>query len=168
MVTEIQPPAEGGASSSNDNDTVKVIQTRFGPIHIHMDKMIYFPSGLLGMSEYQHFCLAPFPKEQLSQFSMLQSTQDTSLTFMTLPLPRATSDDVPVIHQDDLDNVKQEFGLTDDTMLIVLIATLHQDDHQEGVHVSVNLRAPLVINTEERIGVQYVFEKSDYPVRHRL
>jgi flagellar assembly factor FliW len=37
-----------------------------------------------------------------------------------------------------------------------------------GTHVSVNLRAPLFVDTRNHVARQYVMPNSKYPVRHSL
>lgn len=164
-------PIEEQSEETSSQEGVFSVETRFGSIHINSNKSVFFPGGLLGMPEFQYFCMAPFPNGELPQFAMLQSTENLKLTFLTLPLPLNDANfQGPFIKPADLAECKEMMHLTDDNMLVTLIATLHhpKPEQPENVQVSVNLRAPLVINTDERIGIQYVFEDSDYPIRFML
>jgi len=50
------------------------------------------------------------------------------------------------------------------SIILLAIVTIHQDPFS----VSVNLRAPIVINTKRKIGKQIVLEDPLYPIQYYL
>src|SRR5579872_96912 len=67
-------------------DSREIIQSRFGEITIDTRKALVFPKGLLGLPQARHFALANFPNEKMQQFKLLQCLDNTSLSFIALPL----------------------------------------------------------------------------------
>ncbi|NIR61560.1 MAG: flagellar assembly protein FliW [Gammaproteobacteria bacterium] len=50
----------------------------------------------------------------------------------------------------------------------LLIVTIRANETGEGIGMSVNLRAPIVLDSEQRIARQHVLSNGDYPVRQDL
>lgn len=143
-------------------DNKYILESRFGRIMIDMDNAIYFPSGLLGMPDKLHFCLADFPGNTPTEFKILQSLNDIELSFAVLPI----AVDNPLIDGEDIEALAKTMETGLDDIGIVLIASTH--NVPEGKQISVNLRAPIIINTNEQAAAQYVFPHTKYSIRHIL
>ena len=137
-----------------------IIETRFGAITVNLDNAVYFPSGLLGMPDKLYFCLADFPNKENTDFKILQSLNDIDLSFAVLPLPSSND----LIDENDINNICEIIDTTPENIGIVLISSTHNTP--EGTQVSVNVRAPIVINMIEQAAVQYVFPNNKYKIRH--
>jgi flagellar assembly factor FliW len=148
-----------GAASGGATETVK---SRFGDLTVDLSKALVFPRGLLGIPEKFHFILANFPSEKMQQFTLLQSLEDHALSFITLPLNL----DNPIVATADLKAACHDMQIAEANAAILLIVSVHR--YPDQVRLSVNARAPLLIDAERRMGVQYVFQQDAYKVQHML
>lgn len=144
------------------NGIVENIKSRFGDITVSTDKALSFPRGLLGMPDKSRFVVANFPNAKMQQFMLLQSLDDHGLSFITLPLNL----DNNIVAADDIRNACRDLQVPDTNLAILLIVSVHRGFDQ--VRLSVNARAPLLIDVERRVGVQYVFPQDHYKVQHML
>lgn len=147
---------------ATSEDNKYLLESRFGTVTIDMDKAIYFPAGLLGMPDKLHFCLTDFPKQVTSEFKILQSLNDIELSFVVLPVAA----DNHFIEKGDIVEIAKIMGVEVDDLGIVLIASTHVTP--TGKQISVNVRAPVIINTREKAAAQYVFPQDKYAIRHML
>lgn len=141
---------------------METIKTRFGDILVDTDKAVYFQRGLLGVPDKFQFQLTTFPSPKMQQFSLLQSLDDAGLSFITLPIELNNT----LIAADDLRAAANDMQIPEPNLLTLLIVSVHRGIDQ--VKISVNLRAPLLIDTQRRSGVQYVFPQDHYKVQHML
>lgn len=139
-----------------------MIESRFGTLTIHPHATLMFPQGLLGFGDCRDFALAELPNGKQPQFKALQCLSDPSLAFLVAPLPSESS----AIDQIDVDEACRSLEIAMDDLAIVLIVTVRRDD--AGAHVSVNLRAPILIDARRRIARQYVLPNNKYEIRHKL
>jgi flagellar assembly factor FliW len=141
---------------------METIATRFGDIAVDTSKTILFQRGLLGMPDKTNFVLANFPSDKMEQFKLLQSLDDTSLSFITLPLDIQN----PIIAADDLRGAAHEMQIAETQLAVVLVVSVHRSPDQ--VRLSVNARAPLLLDASRRTGVQYVIPREIYKIQHML
>lgn len=158
LQTAVAPPAYGGAESANPI----VTESRFGRLTIQQQAFLFFPQGLLGFVEYRDFGLADLPEGKHPQFKVLQSLTDANLSFLVAPL--ATESEA--LDHSDVEEACRALSIALADLAIVLIVTVRRDD--DGAHVSVNLRAPIFIDTRKRIARQYVLPNNKYEIRHKL
>jgi flagellar assembly factor FliW len=140
----------------------ETIQSRFGDIVIDTSKALVFPRGLLGMADKSRFALSNFPSEKMQQFTLLQSLEDKTLSFITLPLQIEN----PIIAANDIREASQGLQIAEPNLAILLVVSVHRRPTE--VKLSVNARAPLFIDSANKLGVQYVFQNDAYKVQHML
>lgn len=138
----------------------KVIETRFGPVKLVTDNPISFPQGLLGFPSMTRFCLINFPVAKFARFKLLQSLEDENLSFITFPL----EGDNLIIEASDLEDACKEVDISLPDLSVLLIVTVHRST--DIVRLSVNARAPILISTSARSGVQHVFPREKYKIQH--
>jgi flagellar assembly factor FliW len=138
------------------------IETRFGKVAITRDNPLVFERGLLGIPNSREFCLTEFPSAQLGQFKLLQSLEELTLSFITLPLDPASN----LLEAEDITRACEDAGIPFADAAILLIVTVHRSP--TSVQLSVNARAPLLVNAVTREAVQYVFQHNKYKVQHLL
>lgn len=138
------------------------IQSRFGEISVDANKALVFPHGLLGLPDKVHFALAAFPSEKMKQFMLLQSLDETKLSFIALP----TAIDNAFISPQDIREVCRELDIAETSLGILFIVSVHRNLAE--VKLSVNARAPILIDSVRRIGIQHVFQNDQYKVQHML
>lgn len=138
------------------------IESRFGRVTINPRQPIFFPNGLLGMPDRAHFCLTHFPSEKMARFKLLQSLDDLSLSFITLPVDI----DNPIVEREDLEQAAQALEIPAEEMAVLLIVTVHRES---GVaKLTVNARAPLLMHVGRRVATQFVFPHTKYLIRQPL
>ena len=138
------------------------IQTRFGDVQLSFEKALQFEKGLLGIGNSSRFMLADMPSEKLQQFKLLQSLDDAKLSFITLPIDV----DNEIIERADLEKACGDIGIPIEELAILLIVSVHRSP--TSVKLSVNARAPLLMNAQTREGIQFVFQHSRYQVQQML
>lgn len=144
------------------NVMMETIKSRFGDISVDSEKTILFPRGLLGMPDKFRFVLANFPNPKMQQFMLLQSMDDKAMSFITLPLDMHNA----IISTSDLQMACRDLQIEESQAALLLIVSVHRGLDQ--VKLSVNARAPLLIDAERRMGAQYVFQQESYKVQHML
>lgn len=137
------------------------ITTRFGEFTIHEDKIIAFPKGLYGFEQHQQFMLTNVPNWP-NTFRLLQATDDPALSLIVLPLKDAGEP----IDRKDFTEACNMLGFDEEKTAVLGLVTMrpHSQDHA----FTVNLKAPLLIETEKRQGCQHVFASDKYLLRHPL
>ncbi len=140
----------------------ELIDTRFGKIAIKRDNPITFPRGLLGMPDKTSFCLLDFPVKKFAQFRLLQSLDDNALSFISLPLEVVND----IIDREDIVKACKDLDLPEKDLAILLIVSVHRGASE--VRLSVNARAPLLIDASRREATQYVFQNNRYLVQQPL
>ncbi|MBK5925755.1 hypothetical protein, partial [Rhodobaculum claviforme] len=62
------------------------MHTRFGTLTIKPEHKLEMPKGPFGFAGYTQFALADVPNQAASQFRILQSLEDASVSFIVLPI----------------------------------------------------------------------------------
>jgi flagellar assembly factor FliW len=142
--------------------TMETIKSRFGEVTVDTEKALHFPRGLLGMPDQQHFALVAFPNPKMQQFMLLQSLDNAALSFIALPLDLQNA----IINTEDLRIACRDVQIAEADLALLLIVSVHRSPGE--VKLSVNARAPLLIDSARRTGLQYVFQQETYKVQHML
>lgn len=131
--------------------------TRFGIVQIAEDKVIEFPKGLLGFSQFKRYCLLE-PGED-SCFFWLQSVDEPSLAFVVTDPSFFVPDYSVPIRPEQMEEL--DMGRLEDAQVFVIVNKVDQ-------HLTGNLQGPLVINTLTRRGEQMVLAEKRWTTRHTL
>ena len=124
---------------------MKIHTTRFGSIEIEPDDILFFRNGLVGFEDCRHWVL--LADADNSSVAWLQSMQHSDVAmpvvsprrFVTEYQVRLDPTDVDLLQ---LSEVEQAF----------VLAVVSRNDET----LTLNLRAPLVINLDRRIGSQII------------
>lgn len=161
-VTQQQNIEQEFGKGSSDNTIT--IDTRFGEVEVPTDNPIVFPQGLLGIAGNFEYALTDLPSEQLARFKLLQSLNDHSVSFITLPIAL----DNPMIERSDIEKAANDVGVKDmDNLVVMLVVSVHRSPNAD-IKLSANTRAPLLVYIPTRAAVQYVFQNSKYKVQELL
>lgn len=156
-------PGALSVETEGDNSDKITIETRFGEIEVSTENPIIFPQGLLGIAGNFEYVLTNFPSPKLERFKLLQSLNDHSVSFITLPITL----DNPLIEREDLEKAARDVGVEDtDNLTVLLVVSVHRSPTE--VKLSANIRAPLLVYIPTRAAVQYVFQNSKYKVQEIL
>ena len=139
------------------------IETRyFGEVDIADEKIIHFKEGIPGFDEYKDYTIIYDVEDEAdSPFSWLQCVTEQNLAFPIVNPFRVKEDFDPIVE----DELLQELGAFEsEDLAVFLLATVPSD----VTKTTVNMKAPLIINTKNRQGVQIIVENEDYEIRHPL
>ena len=138
------------------------VETRFGAITFGPKNTLHFPQGLIGLPQARRFGLSPIPDPRMGQFMILQSLDDFALSFLVLPLQIGPNS---VTHEDAAEACAAlAVPLADADFFTVV--TLRKVE--TGLSVSINLRAPIIVDAKSHVGRQYVLANQNYPIRQPL
>lgn len=152
------------AVQKDDSPTpkTKTIQSRFGELEINPSLAIAFKHGILGIPGSIHFCLTDLPDQDTEQFKLLQCVEDESLCFITVP----SQYDNQLLEPKDLDEACKLLDIDAENLLVMFIVTVHVEE--DARHLSVNAKAPILIDAISKHGTQYVFQNPAYQIKHMI
>ena len=133
------------------------LRTKYlGNVEIDEKKQIRFPNGLPGFPEETEFIILELPNN--AAFQLLQSTKTSSLAFViTNPYLFYQAYELK-LEQDFLDVLQ----ITDkEDVAVYAIVTLNKPFSKS----TMNLRAPVIINTKQLIGKQYILNDHTHTSR---
>ena len=138
---------------------MKINSRIFGEIDIQDDKIITFAGGMIGFPELTQFTLIyDEDRGQDAGIRWLQSMQEPGFAMPVVDPLLIREDYNPQVNDELLEPVG---GIEPDNMLVLVTVTVPSDLKK----MSVNLRGPIVINTENRKACQIIVEGEDYPVK---
>ncbi len=140
--------------------TNMIIETaRFGSIEIEPEKIIYFKDGLPGFESLTKYIILSPP--ELSPFHVLQSIEDGDISFIISNPFLFKNDYSPYINE----TVFRELEIEDDSQAAIFTIIVIPNDYRK---MTANLMAPIIINSEKRLGKQVILDKGDYPIRYSI
>lgn len=137
------------------------LATRFGPISVQPERVITFRYGVFGFGEHTRFLVTDVPGRDVP-FKVLQSADDPEVGFLVVPLD---ADDGPIART-DLDRACQDLGFAREGLVVLGIVTLRAEPGT--ARGSVNLKAPVLIDSNGLQGFQYVLAGEDYDLQSPL
>jgi flagellar assembly factor FliW len=140
----------------------RTIDSRIGKVEIHDGNVLTFPRGMLGFEGRSRYAVLNLPNAGMERFKLLQSLDDPELGFIVTEAAAAAG----VIDPNDLQEAYRQCEVRPGDALTLLIVSVRRNE--EGVELSANLRAPVVIDTARRIGRQHVMSNGRYPIRFTL
>ena len=137
----------------------RVVQTRLGEREISPDSVVYFPRGLIGLSDKKEFALIPVGDNV--PFYLLQCLSDPGLGLLvTDPYPFVPDYDVRIEAAEKkmlrIQRIKQ--------LAVVVTVTIPKNEPEK---ITLNLSGPIVINTEARVGMQVPQTDAKRPAHFR-
>jgi flagellar assembly factor FliW len=138
------------------------INTRiFGEIEIAEDKIITFEEGIIGFPDCKKFALI-YNQERDSHKSInwMQSLDEPAFALPVMD-PLLVKEDYNPMVEDEL--LKSLGDLNEENTFILVTVTVPQDLKE----ISVNLKAPLIINAQECKACQLIIE-DDLPVKYKI
>lgn len=140
-----------------------LVKTKFfGEIDLGEDKIITFERGIIGFEECKRFTiLFDSEKEERPAISWLQSLDEQALALPIINPLIVKADYNPVVEDELLKHLGE---LTEENLVIFLAMTVPND----LTKMTVNLKAPFIINADTRKGAQLIVENQDYEVRYHV
>lgn len=134
----------------------------FGEVELADEKVLHFPSGLIGFENYTKFAIMYDEEDKgKTRISWLQSLEEPLLALPVIDPLAIVDDYVPVIE----DELLAPLGNPADEDLLFLLAMTVPSDMTK---VTANMKAPIIINAATKKGVQLIVENEDYPVKFNV
>jgi len=141
----------------------KLLTRHFGEIEYDPNKIITFPQGIPGFPTHNQFLLMSGDEDE-DTFFWLQSTTDGEVAFTLMDVYKVLPDYDPKV---DLDfNEMKELGEVESLTSLEIYNIVVIPEYVR--HMRVNLKAPIVINTEAGLGMQVVCMNENYPIRFMI
>jgi flagellar assembly factor FliW len=132
----------------------------FGVIDINEADFIYFPEGIPGFEESKRYALIGHDTND-SVFFWLQSVDMPELCFVVTD-PFMVYDGYGIdVDDEDVELLK----ITDAKKVLTLTIVVIPENIDE---IRVNLKAPIIINTEKKLGKQIIQQNENLPIRYYL
>ena len=126
---------------------------------VKADEVFSFPRGILGFETIKRYVL--LRNEEEDPFLWLQMIDDPSLAFLVVPPFPVLPSFNPIFDPEDFSMLEIE---REEQVLLLSIVTM-----SKGGEATANLKGPLVINRETRIGAQLVLKNAaEYSVQEPL
>jgi len=139
-----------------------VLETKnFGEVEIKEEDIIFFEYGIPGFESMTKFVILGKTDAPDDPFLWLQSTENPNLAFVIMN-PR----DLVFDYEAEIDMFTANLLRIKDEndALIYCIVTVPQDISK----ISINLKAPVIINAKENRGCQVVLENEKYKFKHLI
>jgi flagellar assembly factor FliW len=134
-----------------------VFQTRVGPRWIDPALVIDMPGGLAGFPALRSFAGIQLERARFGPLNLLQSLEDPRVAFLVFPdAPGASL----YVHAHVLAACADE-GFEPAATAVLVIANARAESG-----VTLNLRAPILLETRRRTAAQHIIAEGEYPIRH--
>lgn len=131
--------------------------TRFGAVDVDESRIITFATGLLGFGAYKSYAL--LQPDESGAFYWLQAMEAPELAFVvTDPRIWVPAYQVP-IRRDQMEELALES--IDRTEVFAIV-------NKYGRALTANLQGPLVVNVDNRRGMQLVLAEKRWTTRHEI
>ena len=140
---------------------MNIVTRLFGEIGVDINKVIHFPSGIIGFEKYKQFMIIHDAEATATNIVWLQSLDEPDLALPVINPLLVKPDYNPVVE----DELLKPLGNPADEDLVFLLALTVPADMTK---VTANMKAPFIINAVERKGVQLIVDNADYPVKFNV
>lgn len=130
--------------------------TRFGSLSVDAEDLLEFPAGLFGLEECRQWVL--LQDGQNDALAWLQSSQRPEIALAVVSPRRFVRDYQIRVARPEI----EPLGLSDASMAEVLVVVGRTDRS-----ITLNLKAPLLLNPARRVGRQVV-TNGNQPIRYEL
>ncbi len=138
---------------------MNISTTRFGDINIDESTIVNMKGGILGFEHLKRYVL--LMHDVNIPFWWFQSVDDGSTAFVVINSFMVRADYEPVISDTEVELLKIE---SPEDVVLMSIVTISS----EPFAITANLKAPIVINSKNRLAKQIVIQEPDYPVQYPI
>ena len=138
---------------------MELITKHHGVREYGVEDIIVFKKGLPGFEELKNFIIFPF--ESNEAFSILHSIEDIEVGLVLVSPFTMMSDyefKIP-------DNYIKELQITKPEEVLVLTTVTLSSNIKD---ITTNLKAPIIININEKLGEQLILDKDKYKIKETL
>lgn len=141
---------------------MKIHTRRFGDIEVPNELAISIPDGILGLPDAKRYVLLEHDSEG-TPFKWLQAIDNPDLAFIVMD-PHLLVDPYDV-RFDGETSAKLGVSVAGKEFAMMAIVNIPREN---PIAMTINLRAPIIVHLEKRVGWQVILPNEDYPIRHRL
>lgn len=140
-----------------------VAETKFfGTIDIEDDKIINFPSGIIGFEGLTKFALIfDSEREERSKISWLQSMEEPLMVLPVINPIDICEEYTPTIE----DELLKAIGDPADADVLIFVSMTIPSDITK---MTANLKAPFIINTANKKAMQIIVENQNYEIKYNV
>lgn len=141
-----------------------LVETKyFGKIDLNEEKIITFSNGILGFENYKKYTLLYDVEDDKDKFSVswLQSLDEPGFALPVVNPYHIKPDYNPVVEDEILKTLGE---LNEENLVLLLSLTVPAD----VTKMSANLKAPFIINSDTRKGIQLIVENQDYEIKYKV
>lgn len=135
-----------------------IVTKNFDEIEIDDEKIIRFPGGIIGFPELTDFALIHDDEKGSGNVHWLQSIQETAFAMPVMDPLIVYAGYNPVID----DDVFAPIGSPDENEMLIMVTLTVPKDIKT---MSVNLRAPIIINATAKKACQVILEDKQYEIK---
>lgn len=136
----------------------------FGDVELDESKVIIFEEGIMGLEGLTKYALL-FDEEEGKEPTVywLQSLEDPAIALPVVSPFTVKADYNPLVQQQLLEPLG-EIEEDGSGLFVLLTLTIPQDVKD----ITVNLKAPFVINSDTQKGCQIIAENEDYEIKYKI
>ena len=116
---------------------------------------------MIGLADYKKFTILYDCEKENSNISWLQSVEEPTLALPVVKPWIIKEDYNPIVEDELLSHIGE---LTEENLVILVTMTVPEQIEQ----MSVNLKAPIIVNADTRKGAQIICENNDYEVKYKI
>lgn len=139
------------------------VQTKwFGEIEVGEEKIITFDKGIIGFEDWKKYTLVyDAEKEEDVSIIWLQAIDEPTLA-LPIMRPELVYENYDPIVEDEI--IKTLGDIKDADLLVACALTVPED----LTKMTINLKAPIIINIDTMKGVQLIADNAEYLVRYPI
>lgn len=143
-------------------EEIMLVKTKFfGEVELPEEKIITLERGLIGLEQYKKFTILYDCEKEQTNISWFQSLEESALAIPVIKPWLIKEDYNPIVEDELLTGLGD---LTEENLVILLTVTVPENIED----MSVNLKAPVIINADTRNGAQIAVENKDYQVKYKI
>ena len=133
----------------------------FGEVTIDDEKIIHFPSGIIGFPDLTEFALIHDEEKGSGSIHWLQSMQEPAFAMPVMDPLLVMPESNPEVDDDLLKKIGE---IVPEELLVLVTVTVPSD----LTKMTVNLKGPIIINAEEKKACQIIVEGEGYAVKYPI
>lgn len=138
---------------------MELITKQHGTFTYNEEDIIIFKKGIMGLENLKKFIIADIKENPV--FKILQSIEDEAVGLIIIsPFEVKNNYEVEL-----KENLTENLSISSQKEVILYnTVTVNSDVHK----ITVNLKAPIVINMDKKLGEQIIIDKEEYKIKHPL
>lgn len=140
---------------------MKMTTRAFGEIEIADEKVITFPGGIIGFPDLQRFVLLYDEDQGSDTIKWLQSVEEPGFAMPVINPLQVKPDYNPVVDDELLKPIGE---MKDEDMVVLVTMTIPHELEK----MTVNLRGPIIVNSESCLGCQVILDSDEYKVKYPI